>query len=90
MSARGAHGRRRLHELLADRATQALTARQLQELSSLLRRHPKFDGLAYDRAAAAVALTRPPASTEPIPAELRRRIADDAIAWRRRARAGRR
>jgi len=49
-------GRERLLELLADRATQGLSAEESRELEALLREHPDVDADTLDRVAAAVYL----------------------------------
>ena len=67
----------RLLELLADRATQGLTAEEARELELLLATAPDVDPSAFDFAAAAVHLTAE-ASAEPLPAGLEAKLRDRA------------
>lgn len=79
--------RRRLHELLADKALGLLASEQERELSEL---DPEFDAefdtefdagdelASYERAAAAAMLALLPARLEPLPRGLRERLAAQA------------
>jgi hypothetical protein len=71
----------RLHELLADRATQRLSPTEADELTVLLDAHPEADEDAYDLVAAALDLPAIAAEAEPLPASLRARVEIDAIAF---------
>lgn len=68
----------RLHELLADRATGGISPAETNELKQLLERYTEVDADQYDRLAAAVDLAFEPAVHEPLPAELRDKIARSA------------
>lgn len=61
----------RLMDLLAEEATQGLSAAQQAELESLLAQHPSVDADGLRLAAAAVELASPPAPIEAMPASLR-------------------
>lgn len=65
--------RRRLEELLAQRATEKLSREAEDELGSLLDAFPDADAEAFDRVAAAVWLAAMPVP-EAMPARLRERI----------------
>jgi hypothetical protein len=68
----------RLEQLLADRATQALSDDEWLELEGLLAAHPEVDPDAYDRTVAALEVSHQqefPELVEPLPAHLRQRIA---------------
>jgi len=80
-------GRERLLELLADRATQGLSAEESRELEALLREHPDVDADTLDRVAAAVYLASAPRDDTPLPAALRARIEQSAPRERRSERA---
>lgn len=69
----------RIDELLAQRATEGLSAAEVVELDQLLRHYPSFDSESLERAAAAVAVARLD-RVEPLPPGLRRRIEADAMA----------
>ncbi len=75
----------RLFDLLATRATQALSVREADELESLLNERDDVDELALDRAAAALDLARMP-RPEPLPQALRRRVESDAVRFLARSR----
>lgn len=70
----------RLHELLADRATQRLTDDEGHELAALLDASP-HDGSSFDWAAAALDLSVLRPDDDPLPAKLRARVEADAVAW---------
>jgi len=70
----------RLRELLADKAAFGLDDAAEHELAELLRHHPAEDAEAYDRIAAAVAVTT--GGTAALPAALRARLRDDARRFR--------
>jgi anti-sigma-K factor RskA len=70
----------RLDELLADRATQGLSLDDERELDRLLSDAGDVDDEAFDRAAAAADLALGPQRFEPMPAELRDKIAASRIA----------
>ena len=86
MSGRNATSLGRLHELLADRATQALSAVERDELLELLDRHPEVDATSYDRAAAALDLPYAVRQVELMPAAVREKVEAGAIAWLARSR----
>ena len=71
----------RLSDLLADRATQALSAEESAELISLLAAQPDVDEHAFDRVAAALDLSSVGAAYEPLPESVRARVDRSAIAW---------
>jgi anti-sigma-K factor RskA len=60
----------RLEELLAQRATEGLSAADAAELAQLLARHPNVDAQAYERAAAAIHVAEL-GRHEPMPAHVR-------------------
>ncbi len=64
----------RLHELLADRATQGLAADQQAEMDRLLADHREVDAAGLDRTAAAIDLALHDEDAAPLPDELRKRI----------------
>src|SRR5262245_66677470 len=70
----------RLHELLADRATQGLGPPDAHELETLRIEFPNVDSGALDRCAAAIdlALER---DDEPLPEALREKVRSDALSW---------
>ncbi len=70
----------RLHDLLADRATQGLSTAEAQELDALGRDFPDVDGAALDRCAAVIdlALER---DDEPMPESLRAKVQRDGTTW---------
>ncbi len=70
----------RLHDLLADRATQALTEQERDELESLLAANPDQEASSFDRAAAATELSWT-GEVEPMPDALRSRVEVSAVAW---------
>jgi hypothetical protein len=70
----------RLHELLADRATQRLSDGERHELMALLGPDTR-DDFSFDWAAAALDLPYIPAEDEPLPARLRARVEADAVEW---------
>jgi hypothetical protein len=70
----------RLHELLADRATQRLSDGERHELLGLLGPDARDDS-SFDWAAAALDLPYVPAEVEPLPARLRARVEADAVEW---------
>lgn len=70
----------RLRELLADRAAFGLDDAAEHELAELLRHHPAEDAEAYDRIAAAVAVTT--GGTAALPPAVRARLRDDARRFR--------
>lgn len=74
----------RVLELLADRATQGLSAAEQRELEALLARIPGTDDDALDLAAAAADLAMAPANL-PVPASLRAKLSADAERWIGRA-----
>jgi hypothetical protein len=71
----------RLHELLADRATQALLPVESGELADLLGRHPDVDATTYDRVAAALDIPSFERHFESMPAAVREKAEAGAIAW---------
>ncbi len=82
------NGRDRLFELLADRATQALTREENADLAQLFAAHHDVDPDALDRVAAALDLSLASAAVEPLPDLLRARIdraARDVVAPARAA-----
>lgn len=66
-------GRRRLDDLLFERATAGLEATEAAELERLLAEHPYVERDTYERAAAAVCLGSIDAS-EPLPPSLRSKL----------------
>lgn len=70
----------RLHELLADRATQRLSDDEKQELTTLLGPEARGD-YSFDRAAATLDLPFILEDAKPIPARLRARVEADAVEW---------
>jgi anti-sigma-K factor RskA len=70
----------RLHELLADQALFGLTAEEQDELRAMLA-SSSIDPQSFDYAAAMVALTFLPKTTEPLPAEIEARIKKAAEAF---------
>ena len=73
-------GEERLEDLLAQRATEALSGDERSELERLLLAHPEIDSGALDRAAAAIDLGLPGAG-ETLPTELRYLLERDAAAY---------
>jgi hypothetical protein len=71
----------RLSDLLADRATQRLSAAEAAELIALLASCPDVDEHAFDRAAAAVDLSSIAGEYEPLPPSVRARVDRSAVAW---------
>ncbi|MHC4303355.1 MAG: anti-sigma factor domain-containing protein [Planctomycetota bacterium] len=71
----------RLSDLLADRATQRLSAAESAELIALLASHPDVDEHAFDRAAAAVDLASIAGEYKPLPQSVRSKVDAGAIAW---------
>jgi hypothetical protein len=71
----------RISDLLADRATQRLSAAESAELISLLASRPEVDEHAFDRAAAAVDLSAIVGEYEPLPQSVRAGVDRSAIAW---------
>jgi hypothetical protein len=72
--------RRRLDELLLERAASGLDAPELAELERLLAAHPDVDSLAYERAAALVCLASLDISA-PLPDLLRAKLERQAAAF---------
>lgn len=70
----------RLHELLAQRATEVLGEKEQRELDELLRTRPEVDADVFDRAAAAVYLAALPRG-ERLPAALRKALEQDAARY---------
>jgi len=68
----------RMLQLLADRATEGLEWTETAALDEWLAMNPDIDGDAFDRAAAAVALTRAPVGDEVLPPSLRDKLLADA------------
>lgn len=71
------NNKERLTELLADRATQGLTAEELAELKLLQEQQGEWEDESFDIAAAALSLTRIKFD-EPLPVHLRSRLVADA------------
>lgn len=71
----------RLHDLLADRATQYLSGDERAELKSLLAARPDVDEFELDSAAAAAGLSWIAPELEPMPDDLRSRVEVSAVAW---------
>lgn len=71
----------RLHELLADRALDALEAADARELERALDARPELDEHGFEEAAAAVLLAH--AKPTPLPAALRARLGDAGARWAR-------
>ncbi|MHC4217596.1 MAG: anti-sigma factor domain-containing protein [Planctomycetota bacterium] len=71
----------RVNDLLADRATQRLSAAESAELISQLASSPEVDEHAFDRAAAAVDLSSVASAYEPLPPSVRARVDQRAIEW---------
>jgi hypothetical protein len=71
----------RLHDLLADRATQYISRDEHDELTALLEANPDADDASFDRAAAAAELSWIAGEFEPMPNELRGRVEVQAVAW---------
>lgn len=89
MSGTGSDNLTRLHELLADQATQGLSEPEQAELATLLAAHPGEESYGYELVAAALdlpALLSEADRAEPMPAQLRTRVEDDAIGWLARSR----
>ncbi|MFN0009184.1 MAG: anti-sigma factor domain-containing protein [Planctomycetota bacterium] len=70
--------RERIHALLAERATQALTLEEQRELDTLLASHPEIDGDEFDRTAAELDVFWMAGNTRAMPAALRAKIASAA------------
>lgn len=70
----------RLHELLADRATQGLAPPESQELETLRREFPGVDTGALDRCAAAIDLALQ-WDLEPLPESLHEKLLEDGASW---------
>jgi len=73
--------RERLEALLADEATDRLSAPARAELRALLAEHTDVDRYAFERAAAAVFLAVGAARAENMPANLGSKLALDAERW---------
>ena len=71
----------RLHELLADQATQGLDAAEARELESLLLEHPEADAAEFERIAAAFDAGAFESADEPMPAALAQRLQATAEDW---------
>ncbi|MHC4588459.1 MAG: anti-sigma factor domain-containing protein [Planctomycetota bacterium] len=71
----------RLSDLLADKATQRLSAAESAELIALLASRPDVDEHAFDRAAAAVDLSSIASEYAPLPQSVRAQVDRRAIAW---------
>jgi hypothetical protein len=71
----------RITGLLADRATQGLSAEESAELVALLAGHPEVDKDAFDRAAAALDLALLVGEYEPLPDDVRSRADRRALRW---------
>ncbi|MHC5113706.1 MAG: anti-sigma factor domain-containing protein [Planctomycetota bacterium] len=71
----------RLHDLLADQATQGLSSEETAELTALLDRFPDVDAYSFDLTAAAVDLPEALGDLEPMPASVRDRVEASSIAW---------
>ncbi|MHC4990041.1 MAG: anti-sigma factor domain-containing protein [Planctomycetota bacterium] len=71
----------RLHDLLADRATQGLSPREEAELERLLAEAGDVDPLSYDWAAAALDVAFTMAEQEPMPQTLQQQVEGGAAAW---------
>lgn len=81
------HQRQRLEELLATRATQALTAAESDELKRLAIASPGTDTDDFDRAAGALHLAFAAREhTTSMPEEVRRRLKQRAAHWTLRPR----
>jgi hypothetical protein len=79
----------RLHELLADRATQGLSEHEHSELATLLTAHPGEEDRSYEFIAAALDLPvvlDEARRAEPMPEHLRTRVENNAIGWLARSR----
>ena len=82
--------RRRLTDLMTDRATSGLTPGEQRELTSLAVRHPAVaDDLSFDLAAAAVdqAFAGASQNVEPLPETLRHALQEQGARWCRDGRA---
>lgn len=80
MNTRSPERREQLLDLLVDRALQGLDLAERVELEGLLASFPELDDERFELAAAAADLALFPPDDEPLPAELRRRVAADARA----------
>ena len=81
MSASDSHNDDRMLQLLADRATEGVEWTEAAEIDVWLTMNPDIDADAFERAAAAVALTRTPVSDESLPPSLRGKLLGDAAAF---------
>ena len=70
-----------LLQLLADRATEGVDAKEAVALDELLSADPAIDPEALDRVAAKIALAMIPESKESLPSALRIRVLADAEAF---------
>ena len=75
------HDYDRMLQLLADRATEGLQGADAAVLDEWLAMDPGVDADAFERAAAAVALTRTSVGEEALPASLRGKLFADAAAF---------
>lgn len=71
----------RLYELLADRALQGLDATEASELETLLLQHPEIDAQELDRLAGTLDTALIACDAEPMPTEVRARLAQAADSW---------
>ena len=78
MSGSGPHSDDRMLQLLADRATEGIDRMEAAALDEWVVMNPDIDGDAFERAAAAVALTRTPVGDEVLPPSLRDKLLADA------------
>ena len=72
------HNDDRMLQLLADRATEGVERTDAAALDEWLARDPGVDADAFERAAAAVALTRTSVDEEMLPTSLRGKLLADA------------
>ncbi|MHC5029098.1 MAG: anti-sigma factor, partial [Planctomycetota bacterium] len=76
-----ANGPERTLELLADRATQGLSAPESRECEALLAEHPELDDELMDMAAAALDLAWLEPAAEPLPTAVTQRVEGAAVRW---------
>jgi len=78
MSPHASQNEDRLLQLLADRATEGLDSRAVEELNDLLRSHSSYHAVDLEPAAAAIDIAMTPPPPDPMPAGLRDRVLIEA------------